>query len=448
MRCWRKSPTAVLEARLDRQRLSVEAFHREPDPFRDLCDGRRIVEVGDRVHDGSASRLRVLRFEDAGADEDAVAAHEHHEGRIGRRRHAAGGKVDDREALDFLDFQEDLVDSLGDVVERGSREHDVRLAHGRIGSLRRPDLLQELGVAVRELRPDRHEPVVVEVLQFRDRRRHKSDVADGLDDVPGPGLALRADHGGAFPGAAHGLPEVAGPAHEGDLESPLVDVEEWICGGEDLGFVDHVDAEGLERPRLGLMSDPALRHDGDRDRVHDLLDLDRIRHPGDPAGGANVRRDALEGHDGDRAGFLGDQGLLRVRDVHDDPALLHLREAALEQFGPESEFAEVQVEGHGPPRSRPTSRWVFLCLVAELPQLRTALQWDGPPSVPIEGINGSTLSESNDTGLVDLAYLASRHVSLIQLATASIASAAGSIAILETIPSSPLFDLLFIYGTV
>ena len=70
------------------------------------------------------------------------------------------------------------------------------------------------------------------------------------------------------------------------------------------------------------------------------------------------------------------------------------------------------------------------------------------PSVPIEGVNGSTLSESNDTGLVDLAYLASRHVSLIQLATASIASAAGSIAILETIPSSPLFDLQFIYGTV
>src|SRR5437867_11992904 len=63
------------------------------------------------------------------------------------------------------------------------------------------------------------------------------------------------------------------------------------------------------------------------------------------------------------------------------------------------------------------------------------------------GINGSTLSESNDTGLVDLAYLASRHVSLIQLATASIPSAAGSIAILGTIPSSPLFDLQFIYGT-
>src|SRR5437773_682528 len=352
MRCWRNSPAAVLEARLDRQGLSVEALHRGPDPFRDLRDGRRIVEVGDRVHDGSAPRLRVLRFEDAGSDEDAIAAHEHHEGRIGRCRHASRCEVDDRETLELLDFQEDLVDSLGDVVEGGAREHDVRLPHGRIGALRRPDFLQELGVAGRELRPDRKEPVVFEAFQFRDRCGDESDVAD------------------------------------------------------------------------------------------------RIGHPRDPARGTNVRRDALEGHDGDRAGFLGDQGLLRVRDVHDDPALLHLREAALEQFGPESEFAEVQVEGHGPPRSRPTSRWVFLCLVAELPQLRTALQWDGPPSVPIEGINGSTLSESNDTGLVDLAYLASRHVSLIQLATASIASAAGSIAILETIPSSPLFDLQFIYGTV
>src|SRR5438874_13721980 len=82
------------------------------------------------------------------------------------------------------------------------------------------------------------------------------------------------------------------------------------------------------------------------------------------------------------------------------------------------------------------------------PATENCIAWDGPPSVPIEGLNGSTLSESNDTGLVDLAYLASRHVSLIQLATASIASAAGSIAILETIPSSPLFDLQFIYGTV
>src|SRR5207247_7381638 len=130
------------------------------------------------------------------------------------------------------------------------------------------------------------------------------------------------------------------------------------------------------------------------------------------------------------------------------PALRQIRDAALQQFGPESEFAEGQAERHGPPRSRPTSRWVFLCLVAELPQRRTALQWDGPPSVPIEGVNGSTLSESNDTGLVDLAYLASRQVSLIQLATASIASAAGSIAILETIPIPPLFVLQFIYGTV
>ena len=136
-------------------------------------------------------------------------------------------------------------------------------------------------------------------------------------------------------------------------------MEEWICGGEDLGFVDHVHAEGLERPRLGLMSDPALRHHRDRDRVHDLLDLDRIGHPRDPARGSNVRRDALEGHDGDRAGFLGDQGLLRVRDVHDDPALLHLREAALEEFGPESESFQVEFEGHRRPPSGTPVRGYF-----------------------------------------------------------------------------------------
>src|SRR5206468_7742177 len=108
-------------------------------------------------------------------------------------------------------------------------------------------------------------------------------------------------------------------------------------------------------------ADPALCHPRSRDSVHDPLDLDRVRHPGDPTRGADVRRDALEGHHRDRTGFFGNQRLLRVRDVHHDAAFLHLREAALEQFGPESEFAEVQVEGHDAPRSRATSRWVFLC---------------------------------------------------------------------------------------
>jgi hypothetical protein len=58
------------------------------------------------------------------------------------------------------------------------------------------------------------------------------------------------------------------------------------------------------------------------------------------------------------------------------------------------------------------------------------------------------LSELNDTGLVQLGDTASRNVAFVHLATATIAFAAGSVAVLETLPAPPLFELQFIYGTV
>ena len=57
------------------------------------------------------------------------------------------------------------------------------------------------------------------------------------------------------------------------------------------------------------------------------------RHAGDAAGRADVGRDALERHDGDGAGILGDLGLLGRDDVHDDAALEHLGEALLGRPG-------------------------------------------------------------------------------------------------------------------
>src|SRR5256885_12160732 len=86
-----RSPAAVLETRLDRQGLSVLSFHREADSLRDFRDRRRIVEMSDGVHDRAAPRLRVLRFEDARTDEDAIAPHEHHEGCIGGGRNSTPG---------------------------------------------------------------------------------------------------------------------------------------------------------------------------------------------------------------------------------------------------------------------------------------------------------------------------------------------------------------------
>ena len=59
------------------------------------------------------------------------------------------------------------------------------------------------------------------------------------------------------------------------------------------------------------------------------LDHARLGHAGDAAHLADVRGDALQGHDGHGAGLLGDLGLLGVGDVHDDAALEHLGQAHL-----------------------------------------------------------------------------------------------------------------------
>ncbi len=133
-------------------------------------------------------------------------------------------------------------------------------------------------------------------------------------------------------------------------------------------LVNHVDPHRLEGARLGLVSNPALGHHGHRDGIHDLLDLDWVGHPRDAAGRPDVRGHALEGHHRDRARFLGDRGLLRVRDVHHDTALLHLREAALQQFRPESHPCQVEFEGDGIPPGRAYGPWVFLFCVAARPK--------------------------------------------------------------------------------
>ena len=49
------------------------------------------------------------------------------------------------------------------------------------------------------------------------------------------------------------------------------------------------------------------------------------RHAGYAAFGADLRRDALQGHDGYGSRFFSDGGLLGVGDVHDDAAFEHFR---------------------------------------------------------------------------------------------------------------------------
>ena len=56
-----------------------------------------------------------------------------------------------------------------------------------------------------------------------------------------------------------------------------------------------------------------------------------IAHPRHAAVATDVGGHALEGHDRDGAGVLGDLGLLGVDDVHDDAAAQHVGQAPLHE---------------------------------------------------------------------------------------------------------------------
>ena len=162
----------------------------------------------------------------------------------------------------------------------------------------------------------------------------RAQVADRLDDVAGAGLALGADHARALADAPQRLAEVGGAAHERHGEGPLVDVVRLVGRGEHLGLVDVVDTERLEDLGLGEVADAGLGHDRDGDDGLDALDHLRVAHAGHAAVAADVRRHPLERHHRGGAGVLGDLGLGRVDDVHDDAALEHLGQAPLDQLGP------------------------------------------------------------------------------------------------------------------
>ncbi|EHM25040.1 hypothetical protein SPW_6547 [Streptomyces sp. W007] len=204
-------------------------------------------------------------------------------------------------------------------------QHDGQLAELR-------DLLDQL-VGGAEVLGGGVQLVVVEAAQPGDLVLDLTQVADGLDDVAGTGLALRADHGRALGDAAQGLAQVGGAADEGGGERELVAVVDLVGRGEDLGLVDVVDTEGLEHLGLDEVADAGLGHDGDGDGPDDLLDHVGVGHPGHAAVLADVGRDPLQGHDGHGARVLGDLRLFGVDDVHDHAALELLGHAALDAGG-------------------------------------------------------------------------------------------------------------------
>ena len=129
------------------------------------------------------------------------------------------------------------------------------------GTGRRPglgDLLDEVDRRLEALGP----PVALGGIGRRelpDVTEDRPQVADGLDDVAGAGLALRADHRRALGDPPERLAEVGGAADERHGEGPLVDVVRLVGRREHLALVDVVDAERLRgsAPRRSGRSAPS-----------------------------------------------------------------------------------------------------------------------------------------------------------------------------------------------
>src|SRR6185312_8892777 len=83
---WRARTPTLPATRLQQALLAelrdLGSVHGVAEPERDLRDDVRVGELGRRPHDGGGHRGRVGALEDAGADEEAVRAELHHQGRV------------------------------------------------------------------------------------------------------------------------------------------------------------------------------------------------------------------------------------------------------------------------------------------------------------------------------------------------------------------------------
>src|SRR5437879_2611245 len=87
---------------------------------------------------------------------------------------------------------------------------------------------------------------------------------------------------------------------------------------------------GLAPSALTHVADPPYGDGRAGARLNDPHDPGRVGHAGDAALPPDVGRNPFQCHDGDGPGLLGDAGLIRRGDVHDDAALQHLGQAALD----------------------------------------------------------------------------------------------------------------------
>jgi hypothetical protein len=204
-----QSPTPLRHPILLPHLPHIYPHHRLSQITTNLRQHLGIPKMRHRLHNSLRPLPHIARLENPTPHKNAIAPQLHHERRIRRRRDAPRGEIDDGQTPQpsrLLEQVEGGADRLGE---------DAQLHVGHVCG----------GV---------------------DLGGDGADVLDGLDDVAGAGLALGADHGGAFGDAPQGFAQVAAAADEGHFKGVFFDVVDCVGGGEDFGFVDVVDAEGFE----------------------------------------------------------------------------------------------------------------------------------------------------------------------------------------------------------
>jgi hypothetical protein len=71
-------------------------------------------------------------------------------------------------------------------------------------------------------------------------------MSNSLDDIPGTCLTLCTDHGSSLADTTESLAQILAAADKWNAEAVLLDVVSMVGWGEDLGFVNVINANGFE----------------------------------------------------------------------------------------------------------------------------------------------------------------------------------------------------------
>ncbi len=266
--------------------------HRISKVLTDLCELIGVVIEGHRFDNCPGTTFGISALKDTAADKDCLGAELHHECRIRRRSYTSRRKVGNRQRS-AASYFEDKVIWCSKVA---GHTHEF--------------FLRQCG-----------DPA--------DFVYYCAQMPNGLNNVPGTGFTLRANHRRTFTDAAERFTEITASAYKRNLERLLVDVELIVGRGKHFAFIYEIHTKTLQDLCLNEVSNSAFGHDGDRNGILNTFDHAWIAHSSDAAVGANVGWNSLKRHDRLSARIRRDFRFFRVNHVHNDAALEHFCEADL-----------------------------------------------------------------------------------------------------------------------